>query len=179
MTKTIVREEWKPVVGWDGVYSVSTAGNVRRDVGGKSTRPGRRLGSTLGNTGYPSVTMRFNGVAEHHTVHSLVAAAFIGPRPPRHDINHKNGIKTDNRLCNLEYCTRQANVDHARKVLDVVPFGDRHANSKLTARKVRWFLKHVESAPVGWISLIARKWEVHRGVLYSIKAGTAWKHIHP
>jgi hypothetical protein len=46
-------------------------------------------------------------------VHRIVAAAFIGPCPDGLEINHKNGIKLDNRAENLEYTTRSANMKHA------------------------------------------------------------------
>jgi hypothetical protein len=50
-------------------------------------------------------------------VHSAVAAAFIGPRPQKHDVNHKNGNRSDNRACNLEYMTRKDNLKHMKEVL--------------------------------------------------------------
>lgn len=44
------------------------------------------------------------------TVHSLVAEAFLGPRPKGYDIDHISGDKTDNRLCNIEYVTHMENI---------------------------------------------------------------------
>jgi len=66
-------------------------------------------------------------------IHHLVAAAFIGPRPEKHDINHKNGIKYDNRVENLEYVTRSQNALHAFKNgLNKAPAGESHNRAKLT-----------------------------------------------
>ncbi len=61
------------------------------------------------------------GSRKNRKVHRLIAELFIGPPPsPKHtDINHKNGIRDDNRIENLEWCTRSENVKHAYAVLGV------------------------------------------------------------
>lgn len=65
--------------------------------------------------------------------HVLVMEAFIGEKPKGHTVNHKNGIKTDNRLCNLEYVTESENMKHSYAILgrDRRP-GERSSNAKLT-----------------------------------------------
>jgi hypothetical protein len=67
----------------------------------------------------------------------LVADAFLGPKPPKLDVNHKDGNKRNNRIENLEYVTRSENHRHAFRLgLSKSPFtgvkGDAHRNTKIT-----------------------------------------------
>src|SRR3990167_5147106 len=99
-------EEWRPVPGFEGLYSVSSLGRVRSE----------RiviLRGEISNWGYPQVALRKDGQYKSRTIHSLVAEAFHGPRPPKHVVNHRNGTKRDNRPENLEYVTQKGNVAHA------------------------------------------------------------------
>lgn len=106
--------EWRPVVGFEGLYEVSSEGHVRRVGPTKGARVGRCLNPTHGGRGpYYFVTLRRNGRSHSPVVHRLVAAAFIGPCPDGHEVNHKDGTKRNNRVENLEYVTRSQNTKHA------------------------------------------------------------------
>lgn len=113
-------EEWRPVVGWEGLYSVSNTGLVRRDSRGvydgyKRLKPaGCMVRLELTRYGYHEVRLHNKKKAYRHRVHTLVMAAFVGPRQVGMEVNHKNSIRTDNRLQNLEYVTRRQNIHHAR-----------------------------------------------------------------
>lgn len=107
---------WRAVVGWEGYYEVSDHGQVRRS--GHPTRRtyvGRILKQQFSKKGYPTVAMSREGCLVRRQVHQLVAAAFIGPRPGKQQVNHKSGIKTDNHYKNLEYATCKQNIQHAIK----------------------------------------------------------------
>ena len=92
-------EEWRPVVGYEGLYEVSNLGRVRRVAYVLATYVGKR-GSA---TNYCRVRIFNERGGKQRSVHSLVAAAFIGPRPsPLHEVNHKDGNPTNNTLENLE-----------------------------------------------------------------------------
>jgi DNA-binding transcriptional regulator YiaG len=67
--------------------------------------------------GYFFVTLAIDGKHFHKTLHSMVAAAFIGPRPKGHHINHKDGDKANNCVDNLEYVTPSGNATHALTAL--------------------------------------------------------------
>jgi DNA-binding transcriptional regulator YiaG len=67
--------------------------------------------------GYLFVTLSVDNKHTHKTIHSLVSAAFIGPRPKGYHINHKDGDKINNRADNLEYVTPSGNARHALTVL--------------------------------------------------------------
>lgn len=99
-------EIWRPVIGYEGWYEVSNKGQVRR-----VTKPLRA--SCGGNAGYSSVTLSVHGVVKRVAVHRLVAAAFLGPCPPGHQVNHKDTNRRNPHLENLEYNTPSENILHA------------------------------------------------------------------
>lgn len=91
-------------------YLISDSGQVF------STKSNKYLKTPCGNVGYPLVNLTAGkGKRTTHTVHSLVAEAFIGSRTPNHEINHKDGCKTNNHVSNLEYVIPSDNVRHAYK----------------------------------------------------------------
>lgn len=113
-------EEWRPITGWEGLYEVSHRGRVRSVGKGKGRRPpGRVLCQRYNRDGYLRVRLTRNRQEWNPYVHALVLAAFVGPRPIGHDIDHKNGDRGDNRLENLEYVTTAVNVlrSYARRRL--------------------------------------------------------------
>lgn len=103
-------EEWRPIPGAE-FYEVSTLGRVR-SVPHKTTR-GRILKIALDHKRYPRVTLPFNGRRRSVTVHKLIALTFLPRQPGCDQINHKNGIKDDNRLVNLEWTNARDNIHHA------------------------------------------------------------------
>ena len=96
-------EEWRDVVGYEGIYEVSNRGNVRN----KKTL--RIIKSSISYHNYVRVPLRKNGKDRKLFLHRLVADAFI-PNPENKEIvNHINGNKQDNRIENLEWCTYSEN----------------------------------------------------------------------
>lgn len=105
-------EEWRYVVGSED-YIVSCNGRIAsRKLRGRLQRSSgfRLLRTPINGDGYPSVRV----YARRSTaVHILVASAFITKSFGKTEVNHKNGIKTDNRVENLEWVTRSENIQHA------------------------------------------------------------------
>ena len=93
-------EEWKAVPGFE-VYEVSDQGRVRRN--------GRTLSPWIGSHGYPSIGFSIGGKVTTFTVHSIVALAFLGPRPMDMEVRHLNGDRSDPRLVNLSYSSHSEN----------------------------------------------------------------------
>lgn len=124
----------KPLPGFEGHYEVSDEGTVYRIARGKGGEVGP-LKPYLSRGGYLTVSPSKNDRRRHIDVHRAVAEAFLGPANGL-EVNHKNGIKTDNRLENLEYVTRQGNVDHASSA-GLFQRGTSRWNSKLDENKVR------------------------------------------
>jgi hypothetical protein len=114
-----MNEIWRPVVGFEGVYEVSDHGRVKRIMGGRGAVTGKILSlNRLNKKGYATVWLHkfINGVQvkKFMTTHHVVAAAFLPPQPtPDHQVNHKDGVKTNNCADNLEWVTNQENMDHS------------------------------------------------------------------
>jgi len=108
-------EQWKTIPG-HADYAVSNEGNVKRITGGVNTYPGRRKKAAKSGNGYMIVGLYSYGKRTNILVHRAVAAAFIGPIPDMHEVNHIDGDKTNNSISNLEYVTRSANSKHAIKL---------------------------------------------------------------
>jgi hypothetical protein len=106
---------WVAIEGYEGIYAVSDTGEVMSMNYKKSKLPG--IMTLQIRRGYLSAYLCKKGQKERWgTVHTLVAHHFIGPRPHGMTINHKDGVKTNNRVENLEYCTPSENSKHAFKL---------------------------------------------------------------
>lgn len=103
------QEIWKPIAECNGEYLVSNHGRVKSLKFGKE----RILKPNLNTQGYPIVGICLNGKLKLRTIHKLVALSFILNTENKPQVNHKNGIKTDNNVENLEWVTRSENIQHA------------------------------------------------------------------
>lgn len=136
-------ETWKPVVGWEGFYDVSNQGRVKsvtrkiqRSNGCPQTVRERVLKQTQNKSGHMYVSLRRPGEHFPVTVHTLVMAAFVGPRPESMEVCHIDGDPTNNWASNLRYGTRSDNLH------DLVRHGGHHQ-----ARKTHCIRGHVLAGP--------------------------------
>lgn len=162
--------EWRAIGGQEGRYAVSDAGGVMSMDYKGSGLPGLlKAGSCRG---YATVEI---GHGKRYTVHRLVAAAFLGARPAGMQINHKNGIKSDNRLENLEYCTQSENMKHAFATGLQSNQGERHSQAKLTEDKVMQIRKLLG---LGFKQTeIAELMGVTQPAISLVKTGNRWTHV--
>ena len=101
-------EVWKDIEGYEDRYQISNFGNVRSICGVSIIRK-----TSIDNKGYVAVTIKKQGQSHRYRIHRLVAKAFIPNPDNKPQVNHINGIKTDNRVGNLEWCTDSENKKHA------------------------------------------------------------------
>lgn len=99
--------EWRPVVGYEGLYEVSIGGQVRSLP--RATTRGKVLAQNP-SAGYPAVTLSRLGKARTRRVHVLVAESFLGRRPGGDEVRHRDGARGDPSAANVEYGTRADNV---------------------------------------------------------------------
>ena len=123
-----MKEEWRDVKGYEGRYQISNKGNVKSlarkvkvNVFGKTFAKAQKKGILLrvwrDKDGYSIANLSDGTRMKHYKVHRLVAEAFIPHDRGRVVVNHKNGIKNDNRVENLKWATNSENTWHATFVL--------------------------------------------------------------
>lgn len=163
-------EVWREIPDTD--YSVSSEGRVAsRYRGGRVLKPGR-------SRGYMQVRLcDGRGGQRDVKVHRLVAGAFLGPPPtPLHQINHKNGVKSDNRVENLEWVTQSGNQRHRHDVLKHGALrGEQQGNSKLTEVEAREIIWRGEAGECHRV--IAADYGISRPAVSRIVSGKAWRHL--
>ena len=113
----IPQEVWRPVTFPDftNYYQVSSLGRIRRINPTGNNKPHGLLRPKTDKEGRRSVCLYGAVCKKMFFVHSLVATAFIGPRPDGMVINHINFKPSDNRVENLEYTTQRDNIHHSHK----------------------------------------------------------------
>jgi hypothetical protein len=172
-TMTYNHEEWKPVVGFEDRYKVSIDGTILSFQPCSRFKAPRIKKPRLGEYGYYSVALWRDGIGMGKLVHCLVAEAFIGPKPNGMQVNHIDGIKTNNSVLNLEYITPLQNSRHAVSI-GLMPCGERAGAAKLTEEKVR-SIREAE----GRLSQV--KIAVQHGIsptaVWKIQRRQTWKHV--
>jgi hypothetical protein len=174
---TSIVEQWKPIVGYEGLYEVSDQGRVRSLPGRQRNAKGWRMKSgcirklPLNAYGYPVVDLKHNGTRKTYSVHTLVLTAFIGPKPFGNECRHLNGIRSDARLCNLAWGTPSENDEDRRRHGTFVQ-GEKHGGAKLTDHDVRLI-----RAMQGTQSSIAKRFAVSPSLISMIKSGERWTHV--
>lgn len=167
MAQTIVAEEWRPVVGFEGRYEVSDIGRVRSLLsGGTILRP---RANHL-RFGYLQINLRHGGSRRvvTRTVHRIVLEAFVGPKPVGKQCNHIDGDKSNNRLSNLEWVTCGENHIHAARM-------GLYARSKISIHNIGEIRKRLARGEM--VRTLARSFSVCDSTIGHIKAGRTWRHI--
>lgn len=166
-------EKWKSLKGIidDGEnYEISNLGKIRNKKFNRELKP-------YTNYDYLCIGIK----KKKYRIHRLVALAFIPNPEGLLEVNHKNLIKSDNSFLNLEWCTRQENIDHANKYetkKSGIIKGESHMNAVLTIEDVK-FIKNnfISRNKIYGIAPLARKFGVGETTIASIVKGITWKDI--
>lgn len=159
-------EQWKEIYP---DYLVSTLGNVDSLKRGKR----HRLSLHVQNNGYLKVGLSINNQQKFFGVHRLVAMAFIPNPEGKPEVNHINGIKTDNRVENLEWATRLENQIHAYTTgLHVAGQNEDAPRAKLTNEQVRYIRDNPDGLT---IQQMAKKFGVVHTTISEIQRGLKYK----
>ena len=132
------------------------------------------------NTGYELVNLTLKNKSQKvYYVHRLVALAFLGEPKKKKQVNHKNGVKTDNRINNLEYVTHAQNQKHSWRVLNRKPsinYGESAGSSKLTESDVLE-MRSLYSTGRYTYKYIGKLFGISGGHASKIINKKAWPHI--
>ncbi len=133
------QQVWRDCPGYEGIYSVSNDGIIRRDIAGKNTHVGKIIKQSK-NVGYATVRLcGSDGKRTTMLVHRLLAGAFVHKRDGCDWVNHKDGVKANNDVGNLEWATPAENTKHA--IATRLMFKTKNSLYKLTpiaVEKIRW-----------------------------------------
>lgn len=157
------------VVGYEGLYSISPEGKVW------SYRTQKFLKPLLNNKGYWYVQFWVNNKHKVCLLHRLIAATFI-PNPNNlPEVNHKDAVKTNNSIDNLEWCTHRQNMEHCFKNnLRVAAVGERASRSKLK----EWQVLEIRANYKRGLGVkMGKEYGVGADVISEIMNRKIWKHI--
>jgi len=166
-------ETWSDIKGYEGVYKISTHGNVRSFTSHKN---GEQLKPASDKFIYKWVNLSKNGEHKKHLIHRLVASAFIENKHGFEQVNHIDGNKLNNHVENLEWCTKSQNMKHAFKIGLQSLAGEKHPQSKLTDSEVIE-ISHLLKTTTLQQKEIAKLFNIDKTIISKIKHKKIRKHI--
>lgn len=177
LERKIEEDEWRDVPGYEGLYRVSDVGEVKSFLKWRGTNQ-RMLKPAFIGHGYLFVVLSKNGKKKNSLIHRLVASSFVPNIDKNPCVNHKNGIKTDNCVENLEWCTLKENNVHAwANGLGRVAVGEESGASKLTEERVLEIRKTYKPRVYNGTKELSEKYGVGRTTIYNIVNRKTWRNL--
>ena len=168
-------EEWRPVVGFEGMYEVSSFGRVK-SLNRMVPNPGNgirnhpvsgRIIAPWKKSKYPTVHLSRDGVITFTYVHHLVAEAFLGPRQANMQVAHNDGVPRNCSVWNLRYDTQSGNE------ADKLRHGTHNRGDKSHYAKLTW-------DQVSEIRMMAKSgvYQTKIGAMFGVRNTTVWHIVH-
>ena len=169
----IKMEIWKDIENYKDKYQISNMGNVKslKYLGHKKEKI--MVPNKISN-GYLQIALLKNNERKMKLVHRLVIETFVGNSDLQ--CNHINGIKTDNRIENIEYCTQSENAKHSFKIGLQNNKGESHPSNKLREDDVKLIRKLVEKFDIKQ-KTVAYLFGVSKYCISDIIRGKTWNHV--
>lgn len=173
-------EIWKPIIGLDGHYEISSIGRIRKLYFRNGTACFKLKSPIILKTrktkaGYITWGHKKNKKGSYIFVHSMMLIAFVGPRPKNMVAAHLNGNKTDNRIENLKWVTQKENQSH-RKIHGTFYFGQQMSHSKLKNSDIKKIFKDYNVN--GFTQKqIGQKYGISRSAISLILLKKTWKQV--
>lgn len=164
-------EIYKDIIGYEGKYKISNLGNVL-SYPKVRCRKEKVLKPMIMKNGYLTVDLCKDKTINRFLIHRLVADAFIENAESKYSVNHKNGIKSDNCISNLEWSTRSENQKHAILIGLRTAKGMKNSQSKLKDNEVISVFNDVRP-----YALISKQYNISIPTVSDIKRGHTWRHI--
>jgi len=169
----MMEEVWKDILEYDGHYQISNLGRVKSFKRNRETI----LKLQTNTYGYNHISLMNNKKSSVNTIHTLVLQTF---KPDEYfdgaQANHKNGIKSDNRLENLEWCTAKENSNHAVRTGLRNNIGENHYKSKLNNNSIRIIRMSYKNKYLNKYEL-AEIFNVSAQSISDIINNKSWKHV--
>lgn len=171
----------KDIKGYEGLYAITRDGKVwsyPRPKGKKGFKTGHWMKPNINSDGYYKYPLCKNGMQKYFLAHRLVAMEYIPTDNLLLEINHKNGIKHDNQIKNLEWCSHTKNIKHSIKMgfKKIWIKGEDVHLSKLKEKdipNIRYLYKRKKL----FGHAIAKIYNVNESTILRIVGNKTWKHV--
>lgn len=163
-------EKWADIPDYEGLYEVSIEGLVR------NKRSGRILKPNYLKNGYTVTQLSKNDERKYYLTHRLVLTVFVSPPPfEKAQCNHKNGIRDDNRLENLEWVTASQNQLYSYAMFGRDTRGEKNSRAKLTEEQIKEIRALLQQRVAQ--RLIAEQFKISQSLVSAINVRKSWGHI--
>ena len=174
-------EVWKPIVGFENLYKCSSMGRIKSKfktvaiLNSFKSYPEKIILQQQYKSGYLYHSLCKDGIVRTKLPHRLIAKTFLDNPHNKPEVNHKNGVKSDNRLVNLEWNTRSENQKHSITIGLRSAKGVKNSQSKLSKNEVLEIRNKIKKGFSG--KKLSEKYGVSQQTISNIKSKYSWAHI--
>lgn len=173
-------EEWVYVVGYNGNYMISNMGRVKtvaRRYGNNRFQPECILRQSFNKKGYLQICLNKDAKRNTGRIHRLVATHFIDNPENKPEVNHKKGIKIDNRASELEWATAKENVKHAFRMGLKSMKGEKNSFSIVSEKTVLAIRSEYIKGKYGQRQELSDKYGITKNHVKLITLNRSWRHL--